>query len=67
MQARALADTSGVELEKPATFTKATSKGSSPIVYAESVVADDGLRTSTLIEASELTVAVNVTLVYEIE
>ena len=66
-KAQTLADASGVKLGKPVTITEATSGGSSPIVYAESVAADHSLRTSTPIEAGELTVTANITVVYEIE
>ena len=66
-KAQTLADAHGVKRGKPVTITEVTSGGYSPIVYAESAVADDGLRTSTPIEAGELTVTVNITVVYEFE
>ena len=66
-KAQTLADAHGVKLGKPVTITEVTSGGYSPIVYAESAVADDSLRISTPIEAGELTVTVNITVVYEFE
>ena len=66
-KAQTLADAHGVKLAKPVTITEVTSGGISPIVYAESAVADDSLRTSTPIEAGELTVTVSITVIYEFE
>lgn len=66
-KAQTLADAHGVKLGKPVTITEVTSGGSSPIVYAESLAADDSFRTSTPIEAGQLTVTVNITVVYEFE
>jgi uncharacterized protein YggE len=66
-KAQTLADAHGVKLGKPVNITEVTSGGISPIVYAESAVADDSFRTSTPIEAGELTVTVNITVVYEFE
>ena len=66
-KARTLADAHGVKLGKPVTITEVTSGGISPIIYAESDAAADSLRTSTPIEAGQLTVTVNITVVYEFE
>ena len=65
-KAQTLADAHGVKLGKPVTITEVTSGGISPIVFAESIAADS-LRTSTPIEAGQLTVTVNITVVYEFE
>ena len=65
-KAQTLADAHGVKLGKPVTITEVTSGGISPTVYAESV-AVDSLRVSTPIEAGQLTVTVNITVVYEFE
>lgn len=65
-KAQTLADAHGVKLGKPVTITEVTSGGISPTVYAESVAADS-LRASTPIEAGQLTVTVNITVVYEFE
>ena len=65
-KAQTLADAHGVKLGKPVTITEVTSGGISPTVYAESVAADS-LRVSTPIEAGQLTVTVNITVVYEFE
>ena len=66
-KAQTLADAHGVTLGKPVTITEVTSGGISPIVFAESIAADDSFRTSTPIEAGQLTVTVNITVVYEFE
>ena len=65
-KAQTLADAHGVKLGKPVTITEVTSGGISPTVYAESVAADS-LRVSTPIEAGQLTVTVEITVVYEFE
>ncbi|MDE0301085.1 MAG: SIMPL domain-containing protein [Candidatus Poribacteria bacterium] len=66
-KAQTLADAHGVKLGKPVNITEVTSGGISPIVFAESVAAADSLRASTPIEAGQLTVTVNITVVYEFE
>ena len=66
-KAQTLADAHGVKLGKPVTITEVTSGGISPLVFAESVAAADSLRASTPIEAGQLTVTVNITVVYEFE
>ncbi len=65
-KAQTLADAHGVKLGKPVTITEVISGGISPTVYAESVAADS-LRVSTPIEAGQLTVTVNITVIYEFE
>ncbi len=66
-KARTLAEAGGVTLGEPVTITEIRSDGGTPIAYAESAAfADDSARSSTPIEAGELTVTVNVTVVYEI-
>ena len=68
-KAKTLAEASGVTLGKPITITENTYYQSPPIYYdeAESVADDGGDRTSTPIVPGELTVIVNVSIVYEIE
>ena len=66
-KARTLADAHGVKLGKPVTITETTSGGTSPMFYAEAAFADDGARASTPIETGQLTVTVNITVVYEFE
>ena len=67
-KAQTLAEASGVTLGKPITIAETTSGGSRPIAFAESAeFAADSARSSTPIEAGELTVIVNITVVYEIE
>ena len=67
-KAQTLADASGVTLGKPLTITETSYAASPSIVYAEEAAfADDSARSKTPIEAGELTVTVNVTIVYEIE
>ena len=68
-KAQTLADASGVVLRKPITISENTYFESPPIPYAvaEAAFADDGARTSTPIVPGELTVTVNITVVYEIE
>ena len=67
-KAQTLAEASGVTLGKPITITETTSGGSLPIAFAKSEeFAADSERSSTPIEAGELTIIVNITVVYEIE
>ncbi len=66
-KAQTLADAHGVKLGKPVTITEVTSGGIFPIVFAESIAADDSFRTSSPIEAGQLTVTVDITVVYEFE
>ena len=68
-KAQTLAEASDVTLGKPITITETTPTAGPPIVYAETAefAADDGARSSTPIQAGELTVTINVTIVYEIE
>ena len=67
-KAQTLADASGVTLGKPIAITETSHAASPPIAYAEEAAfADDSARSKTPIEAGELTVTVNVTIVYEIE
>ena len=66
-KAQTLAAAGGVTLGKPVTITETTFGGSPPIVFAESAaLAADSARSSTPVEAGELTVTVNVNVVYEI-
>ena len=66
-KAQTLAEASGVTLGKPVAITETTSGGSPPIAYAEEAAfAADSARSSTPIEAGELTIIVNITVVYEI-
>ncbi len=67
-KAQTLAEASGVTLGKPITITETTSGGSLPIAFAKSEeFAADSARSSTPIEAGELTIIVNITVVYEIK
>lgn len=68
-KAQTLAEASGVVLGKPVTITENTYFESPPIPYAvaEAAFADDSARTPTPIVPGELTVTVNITVVYEIE
>ena len=68
-KAQTLAEASGVMLGKPITITETSRTAGPPIAYAESAefAADDGARSSTPIQAGELTVTINITVVYEIE
>ena len=67
-KAQTLAEASGVTLGKPVTITETTSGGRPPIAFAKSEeFADDSAGSSTPIEAGELTIIVNITVVYEIE
>jgi len=67
-KAQTLAEAGGVTLGKPITITEMSAGGGPPIAFAESAaLAADSARSSTPIEAGELTVTVNVTVVYEIE
>ena len=68
-KAQTLAEASGVTLGKPITITETSHAAGPPIAYAEAAefAADDSARSSTPIQAGELTVTINVTVVYEIE
>ncbi len=67
-KAQTLADAGGVTLGKPVTITETTSGGIPPIAFAKTEeFAADSARSSTPIEAGELTIVVNVTVVYGIE
>lgn len=67
-KAQTLAEASGVTLGKPVTITETTFGGLPPIAFAEEAAfAADTARSKTPIEAGELTIVVNVTVVYEIE
>ncbi|MCY3721107.1 MAG: SIMPL domain-containing protein [Candidatus Poribacteria bacterium] len=67
-KAQTLADASGVTLGKPITITETSHAASPPIAFArEAAFAEESALSSTPIEAGELTVTVNVTIVYEIE
>jgi uncharacterized protein YggE len=68
-KAQTLAEASGVTLGKPLTITETSYAAGPPIAYAEAAefVADDGARSSTPIQAGELTVTISITVVYEIE
>ena len=67
-KAQTLADASGVTLGKPITITENTYIQSPPVQFdmAEAAL-DDGGRASTPIIPGELTITVNVSVVYEIE
>lgn len=68
VKAQTLAEASGVTLGKPITITETSRFAGPPIAFAEEAeFADDSARTSTPIQAGELTVTINVTVVYEIE
>ena len=67
-KAQTLAEASGVTLGKPITISETSRAVSPPIAYAEeAALAADSARSTTPIEAGELTVTVNVTIVYEIK
>ena len=67
-KAQTLAEASGVTLGEPITITESTYFEGPPIPFATAEADfDDAARTSTPIVAGELTVTVNVTVVYEIE
>ncbi len=67
-KAQTLADASGVTLGKPITISETSHTASPRIAYDEEVAfAADSARSSTPIEAGELTIIVSVTVVYEIE
>ena len=67
-KAQTLADASGVTLGKPITITETSHAASPPIAFAkEAAFAEDSALSSTPIEAGELTVTVNITIVYEIQ
>ena len=67
-KAQTLAEAGGVTLGEPITITETSRSASPPVAFAESAeFAADSARSSTPIEAGELTVTINVTIVYEIE
>lgn len=67
-KAQTLAEAGGVTLGKPITITETSRSASPPVALAEAAeFAADSARSSTPIEAGELTVTINVTIVYEIE
>ena len=68
-KALTIAEASGVTLGKPITITENSYYESPPIPYdvAETAFADDAERTPTPIVTGELTVTINVRVVYEIE
>ena len=67
-KAQTLAEASGVALGKPITISETSHTSSPPIAYAEEAAfASDAARSSTPIQAGELTVTINITIVYEIE
>lgn len=67
-KAGTLAEASGVTLGRPVTITEINSGGGPQIAFAESAAfADDTTRSSTPVQAGELTVTVTVTIVYEIK
>ena len=68
-KAQTLAEASGVTLGKPITITENTYFENPPVPYdLEESVADDGAsKTSTPIIPGELTITVNVSLIYEFE
>ncbi len=66
-KAQTLAEASGVKLGKPVTITETSARGDPPIAYAErAAFAEDAAFSSTPIEAGELTLIVDVTIVYEL-
>lgn len=68
VKAQILAEAGGVTLGKPITITETSRSAVPPIAFAEEAeFAADSARTSTPIQAGELTVTVNITVVYEIE
>ena len=67
-KAQTLAEAGGVTLGKPITITETSHAAGPRIAYAEEAdFADDSARSATPIEAGELTVTVNITIVYAIE
>ncbi|MCY3740158.1 MAG: SIMPL domain-containing protein [Candidatus Poribacteria bacterium] len=67
-KAKTLAEASGVILGKPITITETTRTAGPPIAFAEAAeFAADEARSSTPIQAGELTVTINVSIAYEIE
>lgn len=66
-KAETLATAAGVTLGKPITITETSYAASPPIAYAEEAAfADDSAFSSTPIAAGELTVTVNINIVYEV-
>ena len=66
-KAQTLAQASGVVLGKPITITETSHAAGPPIAYAEEADFADSARSATPIQAGELTVTVNITVVYAIE
>lgn len=67
-KAQTLAEAGGVILGKPITISETSRAVSPPIAYAEeAALAADSARSATPIEAGELTVTVNVPIVYAIK
>lgn len=67
-KAQTLAQASSVSLGKPVSIIETTHAASPPIAYEEvAALAADSALSSTPIEAGELTVTVNITIIYEIE
>ncbi len=67
-KAQTLAEASGVTLGQPVTITETSLGGGPPIAFAaRAEFAEDSALSSTPIEAGELTISVNVTIVYEIK
>ena len=69
-KAQTLAEASGVTLGKPITIIETSHAAGPPIAFAEAAefaADEESARSSTPIQAGELTVTINVTLVYEFE
>ena len=67
-KAKTLAEASGVILGKPITITETTRTTGPPIAFADAAeFAAEEARSSTPIQAGELTITISVTIVYEIE
>ena len=67
-KAQTLAEAGGVRLGDPVSIVESTFFGGPPITFStEETAFDDAARTATPIAPGELTVTVNVTVVYEIE
>ena len=68
-KAQTLAKESGVTLGKPLAISEQTNTAAPPIAFdrALAAVAEDASATATPVQAGELTVTVNITVVYEIE
>ncbi len=68
-KAQTLATESGVTIGKPLSISEQTSTAAPPIAFdrALAVVAEEASVTATPVQSGELTVTVNITVVYEIE